>query len=216
MNGRTKGLFIQLLYLRTNKGDINMNDKTIQHVIDSLPVLIAYVGSDEKYRYVNDEYKKWLGIDIEDVVGRSISDVLGNDRYERIKGHVQMALLGKEVSYEVSMPENEIFFARYIPFISSDGSVDGFSVLVEDITENKLLEEEKNKLVEELQTALSDIKILKGTIPICSYCNSIRDDEGAWNRLEVYISKHSEAAFSHGVCPNCLVKARVEAGLVKE
>jgi len=82
-----------------------------------------------------------------------------------------------------------------------------------DITNRKQLEEERVELVKSLQEALNEINVLKGIIPICSYCHSIRDDEGAWNRLEAYLSKHSDAEFSHGVCPTCLPKARSELGL---
>lgn len=65
----------------------------------------------------------------------------------------------------------------------------------------------------ELEKALGEIKTLQGIIPICGHCHSIRDEEGAWNQLEAYISEHSEADFSHGICPKCLPKARSEAGL---
>ncbi len=65
----------------------------------------------------------------------------------------------------------------------------------------------------ELKTALEEIKTLRGIIPICSYCHSIRDDSGAWSMLESYISKHSEAQFSHGVCPKCLEKTLAENDL---
>jgi PAS domain S-box-containing protein len=191
-----------------------MGDNITQHIIDSLPVLIAYVGHDRKYKFVNVEYQKYLGIDSQYVIGQDIQDVLGHDRYKMIEGHVKMALLGRDVAYEVAMPGNRTFFARYMPYINADGTLDGFSVLVEDITARKLLALEKTNLVDELQKALDEIKTLKGIIPICSYCHNIRDEDGAWNRLEAYISKNSNAAFSHGVCPTCLVKARVEAGLI--
>lgn len=82
-----------------------------------------------------------------------------------------------------------------------------------DISARKKIEEERDGLIKSLQEALSEIKILKGIIPICSYCHNIRDDEGAWDRVEDYISKHSGAEFSHGVCPECMKKLRVEAGL---
>ena len=63
----------------------------------------------------------------------------------------------------------------------------------------------------ELSQALDDIKTLQGFIPICSYCHSIRDDEGAWSKLEAYLSKHSDAQFSHGICPKCHPKVLLEA-----
>ncbi len=55
----------------------------------------------------------------------------------------------------------------------------------------------------ELEKALAEIKVLKGIIPICAGCKKIRDDQGYWQQLEIYISEHSDAAFSHGLCPGC-------------
>lgn len=78
------------------------------------------------------------------------------------------------------------------------------------------LASQRNKLAEaneELQSALEEIKVLRGIIPICSRCKKIRDDQGAWNMIEVYISKHSEAEFSHGYCPDCLETVYSEAGI---
>jgi DNA-binding response OmpR family regulator len=56
---------------------------------------------------------------------------------------------------------------------------------------------------EELEKALAEIKVLKGLLPICSHCKKIRDDKGGWEPIEVYIRNHSEAKFSHGICPSC-------------
>jgi hypothetical protein len=58
----------------------------------------------------------------------------------------------------------------------------------------------------ELEQTLSRVKLLEGIIPICMYCKQIRDDQDSWNQLEKYISEHSEAEFSHGICPACLDK----------
>jgi len=58
----------------------------------------------------------------------------------------------------------------------------------------------------ELQQALEEVRTLQGIIPICSTCKKIRDDRGAWNQLESYISRHSQARFSHGYCPDCVKK----------
>ncbi|MCJ8319918.1 MAG: PAS domain-containing protein [Colwellia sp.] len=82
-----------------------------------------------------------------------------------------------------------------------------------DITELKQAENDKDKLISELQSALDEIKILQGVIPICSYCHEIRDDKGAWEQMESYITKNSEAIFSHGICPTCCAKVRLDAGL---
>ncbi|MCK5404292.1 MAG: hypothetical protein KAI75_03645 [Desulfobulbaceae bacterium] len=57
-----------------------------------------------------------------------------------------------------------------------------------------------------LQEALTKVKTLSGFIPICASCKKIRDDKGYWNQIEAYIQKHSNAEFSHGICPECLKK----------
>jgi hypothetical protein len=74
------------------------------------------------------------------------------------------------------------------------------------LTERKRAEDEREKLIIELQNALAEVKTLGGLLPICSSCKKIRDDQGYWNQLEVYISGHSTAQFSHGLCPECAKK----------
>ena len=69
--------------------------------------------------------------------------------------------------------------------------------LYEEITRRK-------ELIQELQGALGDIKTLSGLLPICSSCKKIRDDRGYWNQIEVFIREHSDAEFSHSVCPECI------------
>jgi PleD family two-component response regulator len=58
----------------------------------------------------------------------------------------------------------------------------------------------------QLQEALANVKTLKGLLPICANCKKIRDDEGYWQQVEVYVRDHSEAEFSHGICPDCIKK----------
>jgi len=69
---------------------------------------------------------------------------------------------------------------------------------------------EQQKLIVELQEALAEIRTLKGFIPICASCKKIRDDEGYWNQLEAYISKHTDAIFTHSICPQCAEKYKAE------
>jgi len=66
--------------------------------------------------------------------------------------------------------------------------------------------EEKARLIIQLESSLSEIKKLSGFLPICASCKKIRDDKGYWNQIESYIKEHSEAQFSHGICPDCAKK----------
>ncbi len=78
-----------------------------------------------------------------------------------------------------------------------------FDGIVDDVTEQVQIEQEKERLIEQLMSAKSEIHRLSGMLPICSSCKKIRDDTGYWHQLEVYIDDHSDAQFSHGICPQC-------------
>ena len=75
-----------------------------------------------------------------------------------------------------------------------------------EVKERRQAEKEKEQLIEKLQKTLSDVKKLSGLLPICASCKKIRDDKGYWNQIESYIRDHSEANFSHGICPDCKKK----------
>ena len=76
-------------------------------------------------------------------------------------------------------------------------------LLQDEIVERKAAEEEKGKLINELQQALNEVKTLSGILPICASCKKIRDDKGYWSQVEVYIRDNSDAQLSHGICPEC-------------
>jgi len=78
--------------------------------------------------------------------------------------------------------------------------------LVLEIEERKRTEAEKEQLIAQLQKAMQEVKVLSGFLPICASCKKIRDDSGYWSQIEEYISKHSNALFSHGICPDCVKK----------
>jgi hypothetical protein len=76
----------------------------------------------------------------------------------------------------------------------------------DDLSERERAEKEKSHLTNELQNSLAEVKRLSGFLPICSSCKKIRDDKGYWSEVERYIGEHSEAQFSHGICPDCMRK----------
>lgn len=86
----------------------------------------------------------------------------------------------------------------------------------QDITSRKQAEAERERLIKGLEKALSEVKALSGLLPICASCKKIRDDKGYWNQIESYISKHSEAQFSHGICPGCAKKLYPDIKLYDE
>lgn len=79
-----------------------------------------------------------------------------------------------------------------------------------DITGRKQAEEQRERLVRELQAALADVNKLQEILPICMYCKKIRDDQNYWQAVESYISNNTKTQFSHGICPTCLPHAHEE------
>jgi PAS domain S-box-containing protein len=81
-----------------------------------------------------------------------------------------------------------------------------YTGIIRDISKRKKIEEERNQLIKSLQESLAKIKTLSGMLPICASCKNVRDDKGYWNQIETYIHNHSEAQFTHGICPECVKK----------
>ncbi|MCL4476133.1 MAG: PAS domain-containing protein [Nitrospirae bacterium] len=108
---------------------------------------------------------------------------------------------------------------RYIafdaaPVFNGEGVLIGAIETLQDLTEKKQAEAEKEKLVAELRGALAQVKTLTGHLPICAWCKRIRSDRGYWKQIEAYIEEHTEARFTHGICPQCL--REVESGESEE
>jgi hypothetical protein len=86
-------------------------------------------------------------------------------------------------------------------------------ILEEKVAERtRLLEDEKSKLEE----IIAQVKTLQGMLPICASCKKIRDDKGYWNQIEGYISRHTDAVFSHGICPDCHQKMMADLESIPE
>lgn len=81
-----------------------------------------------------------------------------------------------------------------------------YQELKQENAERQRAEAEKEAIIVKLQAALAQVKQLGGLLPICASCKKIRDDEGYWHQVEVYIRDHSDAEFSHGICPECMAE----------
>lgn len=111
--------------------------------------------------------------------------------YETVRRHKNGELL--PVSLTISPVRNDA------------GQIIGASHIVRDMTARRERDAQA-ALIGQLQSALAEVKALRGFIPICAHCKNIRDDGGHWHGLEYYLGRHSSVRFSHGVCPTCLDK----------
>ena len=115
--------------------------------------------------------------------------------------------VGSDVTYRIIRSDGEI---RWIHALGESIFENGKFIKVigtnQDVTEQKKIENKFENLSKQLQKALNEIKTLKGFISICSHCHKIKNDDGSWENLEIYISKNSDALLSHGICPDCFPK----------
>ncbi|MBU0482740.1 MAG: DUF3365 domain-containing protein [Proteobacteria bacterium] len=113
-----------------------------------------------------------------------------------------------EFDFRIITATGEVRWLRHVcqPVISADGRNLGRRASNYNITARKQAEEEREKVIGELKKALQQVKLLSGFLPICASCKKIRDDKGYWNQIESYIRDHSEAEFSHSICPACARK----------
>ena len=170
-----------------------------------------YLVQDGVFKYVNEKLAEMLGYTIEDILDKmGPKDVVFPDDLPMLEGNIQRRISGeiKSLNYEfrIITKNKEI---RNVEVYSSLTTYNGKPSIIGtflDITERKKTEAERERLILELKEALSQVKALSGLLPICSSCKKIRNDKGYWEQMEIYISDHSEADFSHGICPECAEK----------
>lgn len=113
---------------------------------------------------------------------------------------------GGDVTTEIVNPKDgRTYNVSHSPIFHENGSISKMTIF-RDITQSKLLEVEREKLINELKNALDQVKQLSGLLPICASCKKIKDDKGNWHQIESYIRDHSEAEFTHGICQECVKK----------
>ncbi len=143
-----------------------------------------------------------------EAVGRSITMLLAPEGGDDLPSLLERVRRGERISHFETQRKTRdgrvIFVSLSIsPVRDAKGVIVGASTIARDITDRKQAEQERERLLQQLQTALINVKTLRGLLPICACCKKIRDDKGYWNQIEYYIREHSDADFTHGICPEC-------------
>lgn len=192
---------------RANQGT-EKEREALQAILNNIPAPIYLKDPDGKYIFVNKKY-----------------EYLSNNTFAKIKGKTDYELFPAPVAElfrsqdeKVKKCKTPLEFEESVQLIDGEYSfitlkfpvtdiqdklyaVGGFCT---DITDRIKVEKEKESLIKDLYHALEEVTVLRGILPICASCKSIRDDEGYWSRIETYLNKHSKVEFSHGLCPTCM------------
>jgi PAS domain S-box-containing protein len=159
-------------------------------------------ASDYVILEANRAYEEHTGIRAEDAKGKRASELYGMGKPPFIDIYSKVAETGQPHDFVTYFEPMKKYF-RISVFTPGRGR---FATVFDDITESSTHEEEREKLIKKLKEALGNVKVLRGMLPICASCKKVRDDKGYWKQIEAYIRDHSEAEFSHGMCPDCAKK----------
>ena len=195
-------------------GTLREERNLLRTLIDNLPVLIFFKDKHGRYVLNNRPHLRSLGAARqEDVLGKTTFDFNPHDlamlytKDEREVLRTGLAMYNvEEKALHRDSAEVRWHLTSKVPLIDKEGEVTGMVGIAADITDRKMAEAEREKLIAELQTALADVRTLSGLVPICANCKKIRDDGGYWRQLEAYIQERTPAHFSHGICPDCMAK----------
>ena len=226
-------LFLAFVWIRSLSVQIQKREKAQQKLADSQQRLADIIEFLPDPTWVIDIEGKTIAWNkaIEELTGILKKDILGKGDYEYsvpFYGSKRPLLIDLAINRDKIWEKEYLDLEKegdtltgtltYIPgkakskrhlvgtagrLYDSKGLVVGAIEILRDMTEEKKLEDEREQLIKELQDAASQIQTLSGLLPICASCKKIRDDKGYWNNLETYIEKHSDASFSHGICPEC-------------
>ncbi len=177
-------------------------------VVNHISAMVAFWDRNQKCVFANAAYRDWFGRSPQEMKGITLQELLG-PIYEKNLPFIQGALRGERQVFErqIPLPNGDVreSIATYTPEID-DGVLLGFSVHVADVTLLRDRERALETALREKQEAQAEARVLRGLLPICAACKSIRDAKNEWQPLEKYVSARAEVTFTHGMCPTCFAK----------
>lgn len=194
---------------------LNTSEKKLQSVMDAALDAIVMIDPQGNIALWNAAAESLFGYTAREVMGCNLHRIMSSDEtvlkeYEKGFTDFQRTGTGAVINQilELTAVRKD---GLHIPIELSVAlsMLDGqkYSVgIVREISARKKAEKEREQLIARLREAMQNIKQLKELLPICASCKKIRDDQGYWNEVEIYIEQHTDARFSHGICPECAKK----------
>jgi PAS domain S-box-containing protein len=195
------------------------SEAQLRFLADNISDVIWTMDMEQRFTYASRSIQKFLGYTQEEALQVYLKQILTSESYEKSVQVMTKAFLEKrEVSgaADISLTlelehirkDGGTIWAEMTTSFTRDekGLISGFIGVSRDITKRKQANEQRDKLIYDLQKALDKVKLLSGLLPICSYCKNIRNDKGYWEQIESYIYKYTDTELSHGICPECAKK----------
>jgi PAS domain S-box-containing protein len=220
--------------VRERTKELRNSEETARTLLNAIPASAILTDTEFTILAVNEIVVRRLGFDAATVVGNKLFSLVPEDIAARRRPFAEEALQTGALVHFEDERHGRIIDNYIAPIHDDEGRVRCLAIMGFDITElrqseaklKRLLEQrehanrallhnisirkqaeaEREQLIRDLQRALAEVKTLSGLLPICSACKKIRDDNGYWTRIESYLLDHSNAQFTHSLCPDCLQK----------
>lgn len=198
--------------------ELRISRQMLEDVTQGITENILLIARDYKVLWANRTAIEQTGLTMEQIVGKSCYATIYH-RESACEPPADPCPLreflatgnSKTVQRRHDKDGNETVVEVHVyPVRDKAGEITGFVHVSRDITERDKLAKEIADKVVQLEASLARVKQLEGILPICTYCKKIRDDKDTWHHMEEFISDHSEADFSHGICPECFNKKMTE------
>ena len=189
------------------------SERKLQDITASLGEGVLVIDMEGILTFMNPEAERLLGWREQELIGKHLHEIVhfrksdGSPRPANACPSMMVAETGKRTTVDddiyIRKDGSELPVSHISAPVLDGGRIVAIVIAFQDITQRKQREAEREQLIMEHMDALSRVKVLSGMLPICSSCKKIRDDTGYWKQIESYIHDHSEAEFSHGICPEC-------------
>jgi sigma-B regulation protein RsbU (phosphoserine phosphatase) len=185
--------------------------RQLSRAVEQSPASIVITDCAGDIEYVNPKFINVTGYTMAEVLGKNPRILKSGETSPEAYRELWRTLTAGEEwrgEFHNKKKNGELYWesASISPIRDLTGRVTHYVAVKEDITARKQNEAERDILIHDLQDALANVKSLSGLLPICASCKKIRDDKGYWSQVESYVEKHSEATFTHGICPDCIKK----------
>jgi PAS domain S-box-containing protein len=202
------GVFRDITEERRREDRTKASEARFRMVVDNAPMAIALTRN-LRFLQVNPRFLEVFGLGSADSwTGRDATEFVHPEDRAAVRAEVDLARLGEgtieDLFFRVVLPDGTVrqVHGRLRPILLEDGPAG--LVFLEDITDRRRIEEDRERLIADLTRALGEVRQLSGLLPICSHCKKIRDDGGYWNQIESYLASRTRAQFTHGLCPDCM------------
>jgi len=166
--------------------------------------LLCVLDFNGYFKRLNPAWEKALGFTIADLQSKPfIEFVHPDDRERTLRQNREVRTGGRALSFENRYLCKDGTHRWLLLNAAPDFGQQVIYSVARDVSERKLAEAERERLLQELRAALAEVKTLREIVPICSYCRKIGNDQNYWDTVENYISQHTNSRFSHSVCPDC-------------